>query len=238
VCNTLGMVKATTLRARVRAEMLDEIKQTARQHLAVAGAANLSLRAVARDLGMVSSAIYRYVASRDELLTALIIDAYNNLGDAAEAADAAVDRSDLAGRHAAICHAVRAWALAHPHEYALTFGSPVPGYVAPEDTLGPGSRISLALLQIVVDAVGAGVVRPQPGDWLAAPVQAEMAAMAARAAPAVPPTVMARAVIAWIQLFGAVSFEVFGRTERIIADQDAWFDHQVLAMARLVGLRP
>lgn len=238
MCNTLGMAKATTLRARLRAEMLDEIKQTARHHLAVGGAANLSLRAVARDLGMVSSAIYRYVASRDELLTALIIDAYNNLGDAAERAEAAVDRSDLAGRHAAICHAVRAWALAHPHEYALTFGSPVPGYVAPEDTLGPGSRVSLALLQIVVDAVGAGVVRPQPGDWLAAPVQAEMAAISARAAPAVPPTVMARAVIVWTQLFGAVSFEVFGRTERIIADQDAWFDHQVLAMARLVGLRP
>jgi len=114
----------------------------------------------------------------------------------------------------------------------------VPGYVAPEDTLGPGSRISLALLRVIVDAVEAGVVRPQPGDWLAPPVQAEMAAISGRAAPAVPPTVMARSVIAWTQLFGAVSFEVFGRTERIIADQDAWFDHQVLAMARLVGLRP
>jgi AcrR family transcriptional regulator len=238
VCDTLGMAKATTLRARVRAEMLDEIKQTARTHLAAGGAANLSLRAVARDLGMVSSAIYRYVASRDELLTALIIDAYNSLGEAAEGAEAAVDRSDLAGRHAAVCHAVRAWALARPHEYALTFGSPVPGYVAPEDTLEPGSRVSLALLRIMVDGVGAGVIRPQPGDWLTPPVQAEMAAISARAAPAVPPTVMARAVIAWTQLFGAVSFEVFGRTERIIADKDAWFEHQVLAMARLVGLRP
>jgi len=95
---------APTARARARAGMIDDIKAAARQRLATEGP-NLSLRAVARDIGVVSSAVYRYFASRDELLTALIIDAYNNLGDAAEAAEAAVDRSDLAGRHAAICHA-------------------------------------------------------------------------------------------------------------------------------------
>jgi AcrR family transcriptional regulator len=230
--------KATTLRARVRAEMIDEIKQTARAQLAAQGAANLSLRAVARDLGMVSSAIYRYFAGRDELLTALIIDAYNDLGTAVEQAEAAVDRPDLAGRFAAICHTVRAWSRAHPHEYALTYGSPVPGYVAPQDTLEPGSRVSVALLRVLHEGVEAGVVRPQPGDWLSPAVHAEMADIAARAAPGVPPTVMARGMIAWTQLFGAVSFEVFGRMDRIVSDPDPWFDHQVLAMARTVGLRP
>ena len=67
--------------------MIDEIKAIARQHLATDGA-NLSLRAVARDMGMVSSAIYRYFPSRDDLLTALILDAYNALGAAVEAAEA------------------------------------------------------------------------------------------------------------------------------------------------------
>src|SRR5258706_9577254 len=114
---------AASIRARVRAEMITEIKAVARGHLETDGA-NLSLRAVARDLGLVSSALYRYFASRDELLTALIIDAYNALGDAAEQAEAAVDRADLTGRHAALCHAVRRWAVDHPHEYALTYGSP------------------------------------------------------------------------------------------------------------------
>src|SRR5215471_9064566 len=95
------------LRDRVRAEMTEEIKATARRHLAEGGATNLSLRAVARDLGMVSSAIYRYVASRDELLTALLIDAYTALGDAVEAAEAAVARDDFPGRFHALGRAVR-----------------------------------------------------------------------------------------------------------------------------------
>lgn len=121
-----GAMVAPSLRARVRASMIEEIKAVARRHLASDGA-NLSLRAVARDLGMVSSAIYRYFPSRDELLTALILEAYDALGDAVEAADAGVDRADLRGRWHAACRAARAWALAHPAEYALLYGSPVPG---------------------------------------------------------------------------------------------------------------
>jgi AcrR family transcriptional regulator len=218
--------------------MTEEIKQTARRHLAAEGAPNLSLRAVARDVGMVSSAVYRYFSSRDDLLTALIMDAYNALGAAVEAAESAVDRSDLVGRYNAACHAVRGWALAHPHEYALTYGSPVPGYVAPNETVGPASRVPGVLLGIVVDGVGAGIVHPLPGDWLSPPVQREMARVAAATYPAIPPTVMARVMFMWSSLFGAVNFEVFGRLTMIIEDKDAWFEHEVLAMTRLVGLRP
>src|SRR5258707_11639590 len=121
------------LRARVRAQMVEEIKAAARRHLAADGA-NLSLRAVARDLNMVSSAVYRYFASRDELLTALIIDGYNSMVEAAERVEAAVPRRDLTGRFMAACHGVRDWGLRHPAEYALLYGSPVPGYAAPDDT--------------------------------------------------------------------------------------------------------
>ena len=99
-----------TARERARAELTAEIVETARAHLAVEGAAGLSLRAVARDLGMVSSAIYRYFPSRDDLLTRLIIDAYNSLGEAAETAEAEMKRSDLVGRWQAIVHGARGWA--------------------------------------------------------------------------------------------------------------------------------
>ena len=215
--------------------MTDEIMATARRHLAEGGAANLSLRAVARDLGMVSSAIYRYVASRDDLLTALIIDAYTSLGDAAEAAESAVARDDFVGRFRALGRAVRDWARSHPHEYALTYGSPVPGYVAPPDTLEPGSRVSEAMLRILVDAHAAGVV-PAFAEALEPAVRADMEAVAARAAPGMPPAAMARGMAVWAQLFGAVSFDVFGRIDSIVADRDAWFDHQLSIMARLVGL--
>jgi AcrR family transcriptional regulator len=229
---------APSLRARIRAELTNEIKETARRHVAAHGAANLSLRAVARDVGMVSSAVYRYFASRDELLTALIIDAYDALGEAVEVADAGVERGDLMGRFRAVCAAVRDWALAHPHEYALIYGSPVPGYAAPQDTVGPATRVTRTLGAILADGAAAGILRAQPGDWLAPAVDAEMERVAAQVGPGIPKTVMARGLMIWAHLFGAVSFEVFGRLVTIIENHQAWYDHQVDAMAKLVGLRP
>src|SRR5581483_3231935 len=113
------MPAVRTARERARAELTREIKVAARRQLAAVGADGLSLRAVARELGMVSSALYRYFPSRDDLLTALIIDAYDSLGEAAEAADAESADAAPAQRWVAVCEAVRAWALAHPHEYAL-----------------------------------------------------------------------------------------------------------------------
>src|SRR6187200_3759804 len=108
------MPEALTPRQRARAQTLQDITRIGRRHLATEGAAALSLRAVARDLGVVSSAVYRYVASRDELLTLLVVDGYDELGDAVDAALARVDRADHAGRLVAIGRAVRAWALAEP----------------------------------------------------------------------------------------------------------------------------
>jgi AcrR family transcriptional regulator len=218
--------------------MSDEIKQTARRHLASKGASSLSLRAVARELGMVSSAVYRYFPSRDDLLTALILDAYNAVGEAAERADGAVRRADLVGRLEAICHAVRDWALGRPHEFALTFGTPVPGYAAPQDTVGPANRVPTVLAAVLVDGVGAGIIRPNPGDWLPPAVHADMARIVAEFFPGLPPAVLARGMLVYTHLFGAVSFEIFGRLNGVIEERRAWFDHQVQAMGRLVGLRP
>jgi AcrR family transcriptional regulator len=149
---------AASIRARVRAEMTAEIKAVARRHLETDGA-NLSLRAVARDMGMVSSALYRYFASRDELLTALILDAYNALGDAVETAEAAVsDRTQLRARWLAATRAVRGWALANPAEYALLYGSPVPGYAAPEDTIAANARTPAVLGRILADGYASGAL--------------------------------------------------------------------------------
>ena len=214
--------------------MTEEIKAVARRHLAADGA-NLSLRAVARDLGMVSSALYRYFASRDDLLTALILDAYNSLGDAVERADAAVDRGDVLGRWLAACRAVRAWALANPHQYALIYGSPVPGYRAPQDTIAPATRPTLVMGAILRDGVAAGVVRAERGERLPKAVRTDLARIAG-ALPGVPVPVLARGMTAWIELFGFVNFELFGRFTNTIDDVDAFFEHQMRAMAELVGL--
>jgi len=134
------MNASRTARERVRAELTREITDVARGQLATEGAGGLSLRAVAREMGMVSSAIYRYFPSRDDLLTALIVDGYNAIGAVAEQADAACPAGEYAGRWLAVCRAIRDWALAHPYEYALVYGSPVPGYQAPQQTIGPAAR--------------------------------------------------------------------------------------------------
>ena len=225
---------AHSIRARVRAGMIDEIKAVARRHLATDGA-NLSLRAVARDMGMVSSAIYRYFPSRDDLLTALILEAYEALGDAVEAADTACDRGDLRGRWHAVCRAARAWALAHPAEYALLYGSPVPGYAAPDDTIEPAQRPPLVLVGILRDGVTSGRLTP-PDEELPEPVRADLAELAAGLVPGLPEALLARGMAGWTQLFGLISFELFGRINRALPHRDEYFDHQTALMADLIGL--
>jgi AcrR family transcriptional regulator len=233
---------AHTARERARAELTREIKKEARRQLAEAGADALSLRAVARSLGMVSSALYRYFPSRDDLLTSLIIDAYNALGDAAEAAAASVAPTDARARWGSVCHAARAWALANPHEYALIYGSPVPGYRAPAATIAPAARLPLAFLRILRDAAATGALAPGPAvPSLNGPLAGQAAALAAAldepGAPRVPPDALVRAVIAWTQLFGMVSFELFGQFVGSFEPADAFFDHAVAQMAAFVGLR-
>lgn len=225
-----------SLRARVRAELIDEIKATARRHLAVEGA-DLSLRAVARDLGLVSSAIYRYFPSRDELLTALIVDAYNALGEAAERAEAAVPRRDLAGRFLATCHAVRRWALANPHEYTLIYGSPVPGYAAPADTVDPAARPSVLLTAVLRDGVESGVLAVRPGERLPRELRADLRRLLADPRYAgVPEAVLARGLTVWVQLFGLIGFEVFGRLDQVVEHTAVFFEHQARVMLAQVGL--
>jgi AcrR family transcriptional regulator len=228
-------MSASSIRARVRAEITDEIKRVARRHLAGEGA-NLSLRAVAREMGMVSSAVYRYFPSRDELLTALIIDAYDALGQAVEAAEAAVERDDLRGRWQAACQAARAWALTHPAEYALVYGSPVPGYAAPRDTVGPALRTSVVLMGILADGVRTGALAPDPGENLPPTLLPELRRIAEYAFPDLPPGTLSRGMTAWIQLFGVLSFEIFGRFSNTIEDLATYFDHQMAVMGDLVGI--
>jgi AcrR family transcriptional regulator len=225
-------MSAAGTRARVRAELTREIADVARRHLATEGAAALSLRAVAREMGMASSAVYRYFPSRDDLLTALIVDAYDAIGAAAERAEAEVARDDLRGRWRAVCRATREWALGHPHEYALVYGSPVPGYAAPETTITPAGRVARLLCGVLADGVAAGTVPAAPdgedaGTTLAPGVAEEIG---------LPPALGPRAVMVWSALFGAIGFELFGHTTNVVADHAAHFAAVTDRLADLAGL--
>lgn len=220
-------------RARARAEVTAAIKEEARRQLAESGAAQLSLRAVARELGMVSSALYRYFQSRDDLLTALIIDAYDALGDAADKAHAAVADTDPLTCWVAVCEAARAWALAHPHEYALIYGSPVPGYHAPQTTVPAAARVAMHLLDAARAAHHAGTLTAPP---LPAGLRPEAERIAADLAPDLPPSVAAALAAAWAQLFGLINFEVYGHFHNVVEDREPFFQEAVIRLARGVGL--
>jgi AcrR family transcriptional regulator len=226
-------VPPSTARARARAELTAEITDLARAQLATVGAAGLSLRAVARELGMASSAMYRYFPSRDDLLTRLIIDGYDALGAAAEAADDPA--AEPLDRWLAVCSAVRHWAMAHPHEYALLYGSPVPGYSAPRDTVPAASRVGLVLGRVLGDAARVGAL-PEAAGLRTGTISAELAEALGGEHPALDDRVRARALLAWSGLFGAVSFELFGHFVGSVTDADAFFDEAMRDLAGLVGL--
>jgi AcrR family transcriptional regulator len=225
------MSATTTARERARAELTHEIKEAARRQLAEVGANGLSLRAVARELGMVSSALYRYFPSRDQLLTALIIDAYDAIGEAAESADKPGD--DPRERWRAIWQATRAWAREHPHEYALIYGSPIPGYQAPQDTVASAARVALALVEVIKS----GALRPIPDSpELPEQLREQANVLTAALGTDLAPTTVTRMLMAWTQLFGSISFELFGQYVGSVDPADAFFAHTTRQMADFVGL--
>lgn len=226
-----------TPRARARAQTMRDIARIGREHLAQHGAAALSLRAVARDLGVVSSAVYRYVASRDELLTMLLVEGYGELGDAVDAAVAAVPEGEHRERFLAVGRAIRRWALAEPAMYALLYGAPVPGYAAPEEqTTVPGTRVARTLLGIAAAAHADGVLAvpdaPEPGKALAKGFEGVREQFATD----LPDAAIARGVLAWAAMFGCVSFEVFGQYGPDgLGDPEALFERHLDALAEDAG---
>ncbi|HEX3425167.1 MAG TPA: TetR/AcrR family transcriptional regulator [Acidimicrobiales bacterium] len=226
-----------TIRARARAELTTEIKDAARRQLAEVGAPALSLRAVARSLGMVPSALYRYFASRDHLLTALIVDGYLAVGEAAEAASIGRPREDLTARWLDVAAAIRRWALEHPNEWALLYGSPVPGYRAPRETVEPALRVTRALAEVFTDAHTQGRLQP---PLLNVPVPDRLTRglepLRQTLLPGVPEDVAPRAVMAWTQIMGSISLELFGHFEGGVVDLEAMFLHGAAVAGVLVGL--
>ncbi|MFI0901137.1 TetR/AcrR family transcriptional regulator [Streptomyces sp. NPDC020983] len=192
-----------TPRERYRAQLRAEIKERAWEQIATAGAPGLSLNAIAKQMGMSGPALYRYFAGRDELITELIRDAYRSLADAIGAAAAA--GADLA----ALGRALRTWALEDPQRYFLVYGTPVPGYHAPDDITVIASQIMDALLD-AAQAAGAAVPDPD-GDRPGERLEAHLAGHRQWAAdhPATP-AALRRALLVWTRLHGVLSLELAG----------------------------
>ncbi|MEH0108219.1 TetR/AcrR family transcriptional regulator [Tersicoccus sp. MR15.9] len=212
-----------TARDIAREEITRAIVAAGRRQLTEAGPSELSLRAVARELGMVSSAVYRYFASRDELLTAVLIEVYTELGEALAEADRNVkDWTRFGDRWMAVATRLHRWAVDHPYDYALLYGSPVPGYRAPRDTVVPAGRVTGVLLGLLAEVQAAGR-SPQPLP-VPRPVHRSIAGIREVTENSIADDLLLRGVQAWGALLGAISLQLFGHLHRGVDDYDAWFE--------------
>jgi AcrR family transcriptional regulator len=242
---TDGMSAPRTARERVKDEVTSEILSAARAHLAREGAAALSLRSIARDLGMAPSALYRYFSSRDALLSALILGAYGSLADQAEhASEAAYGQQDGAlARWVAVPRAMRSWARGHPHEWGLIFGSPVPGYEAPTETITPYTRLALALVRPIIEAHRNGSLRLDPPSAPSSaspgtdPLARSVQPVAEGLLPGLPTVAVARALQAFATLIGLISLELFGHWRNTVLEPALLFEAAVGDMAEAIGLQ-
>lgn len=234
--NAPGGAVPLTRRARLHRETTEEIKARAREQLRAEGVGGLSLRAIARDMGMASSAMYRYFPSRERLVTGLCADAYDSLGEALEVAAArhGVDEPDL--RWWAISHALRDWALARPSEFGLIFGAPVPGHQADVGETGPGSaRFMAPLLATYEAAVRTGLADP---DLTQGQVEVAVGPLLeyfiGHTDPTCPPRLAALAVNQLACSLGVIALETFNALPKLVQDLRAFYGAHV--RAGMVGL--
>lgn len=228
-------------RERVRAATIQEIKEVALDLMREHGPAGVRFTDIAKVMEMTPPALYRYFADRDELLNALVADAYLDLGDEIQEAQQETAAGGVAGMWAASAHAYRNWARREPQRFALIFGLPVPGYVAPEEgpTTEAAKRALATLGAMFVEALRRGTLRPPMlREVDPAIVQCEiMKSKEKLFAERMPPESFQAMLHAWAALHGFVSLEAYGHFDWM--DQparDALFAGQIHLAARVAGL--
>jgi AcrR family transcriptional regulator len=224
-------------RERLRAGMVEDIKAFARRQLAEGGPGAISLRAIARELGTASSALFRYFPSYNDLISALVVDSYNSLADALNTAQDGRSSSDHAGRWLTVCLAYRQWSLENPGEFALLFGTPLPGYQAPIEITGPAASRSVEVaLGVFTAAVHAGAADPNhsqvPPDFEIGPLWQSLLEFREAACE---PRVAGIVVSAWASLLGYLVIEIFGSLSILVNDTDQFYRAHVRSTMLAMG---
>lgn len=230
---------AQTRRERLRQAARSEILATARRQMAATGAAALSLRAIAREMGLTAPALYRYFQSRDDLVTALIMEAYHALADALEAARDAQPVHDHGARLVATTAAYREWALARVADFALIFGTPIPGYEAPRELTVPAAARSFQVFAgVIADAIRAGALVPPPEYQRFPPaVHEALAVMRQTEGYEVPLEALYLTASGWAQIHGLITLELFGHIEPVVSDTAAFYRYEIQNMMKHMGLK-
>jgi AcrR family transcriptional regulator len=227
-----------TRRERLRTSTVAEIKDAARRQLVTGGPTAISLRAIARDMGMTAPAIYRYFPSLDGLVSEVAADLFDELRRTVEAArDAAGD--DLA-RLLAMARAFRGWSVGHPAEFALMFGTAVPGVVALEAMCDnedhPGARFGRPFLDTIRELWTRAPFRTPPAEVIAARLGPVLEPL--RASQGDLPVEVAWAFLSgWVRLNGLVAMEVNNHLRWAVTDPEALFELELLAFVGQLGIR-
>ncbi|MEU0399598.1 TetR/AcrR family transcriptional regulator [Streptomyces sp. NPDC006197] len=225
-------------RERLRAETTAEIKDTALRLMASGGPDAITLRAIAREMGMTANAIYGYFATRDDLVTTLIDDVYSALADSVETAWAGAPAEDPATRILAWARAFRAWALTNPEGFRLVYGDPVPGYRAPEAGPAPDAarRVCTGLAGLAAAAwpYAEPLYRDSAFTW--SDFDAGLLDKVRPAFPGLPPAGVALALRLWGHLHGLVALEVYGHLGRQTTSPDKLFQEELTRLVTTLGV--
>jgi AcrR family transcriptional regulator len=226
-------------REALRHEIAEEIKAVARQQMRAKGTAGLSLRAIARQLEITAPAIYNYFPSLDDLITALIVDAFSDLAAAMRAAAEAAPAPPYAGRILSTTLAYREWALQHPVDFQLIYGNPIPGYQAPAEITGPLARKPFENLFITfMQAHAAGeLVIPEEYRQVPDSVSAHIEAWKVRTGFQMPNPLFYLLIVGWSRIHGMVMLELFHHSQPTIGDGEAFYQHEVKALLARAGMR-
>jgi AcrR family transcriptional regulator len=231
-------------RDRVRASTIREIKETARAVLVADGPEGLTLRAIAREMGMSAPALYRYFPSREELLEGLVADLYGEVTAVMEAARDAEDEGDVPARLVAVCRAFRGWAVAHRPEFGLLFGSPIAGvrhaHPHPHEPGGddehPSHRFGNVFGALVAQAY---LTRPFPipaDDEIDPRLRTQLHAWCRTFPMPLPDGVTQVFISCWIRLYGIVSMEAFGHLEFALDDVEPMFEAELRSLGETLGM--
>jgi AcrR family transcriptional regulator len=220
-------------------DLAQEIKTVAYRQIAERGASALSLRAIARELNVTAPAIYNYYSRRDDLVTALIVDSYNSFADALKAARDAAPETDYAAQLRGALLAYRRWALAHPEEYSLIFGTPIPGYHAPMEVTLPAAKRSMdTIISILETAERAGALNFAPAVASPSPPLAE-ALLAWKHERGYSASIQAMylALAGWGHIHGLVMLEIYNHLTPFFDGIDALYQAEADALLQQVGLK-
>ncbi|NTU84281.1 MAG: TetR/AcrR family transcriptional regulator [Chloroflexales bacterium] len=208
------------------------IRAVAWRQIAELGAPALSLRGIARELGITAPAIYNYFPRRDDLVTALIIEAYTSFGDSQIAARDSLPPDDLLGRLDAIGVAYRAWAITHPQRYQLIFEASIPGYDAPKMQIMPtGAHAMSALLSVVEALRQAGRLRVTAFPRVSSEHEATLA-LWKRYGGEVADLTIGLSVYIWSCVHGLVSLEIAGNLPPFGPNGDELYRYGLASLAQ------